>query len=445
MTSTSDPTTALLPLPPGSLGLPVIGESISFLRDPNFMDKRQKKYGSIFKTHILGRPTVVMIGAEATRFVLMGENQYFTSSWPPSTEILLGESALSIQQGSVHQSRRKLLSQIFQPKAIAGYLPIIEPIIQSYLQKWERCGTLTWYPELRNFTFDVACTLLISTDVGSQTPLSQLFKEWCDGLFSVAIPLPWTKFGKALQAREELLMHIEEIVKLRQQQQTPSQDALGLLLQARDEEGNSLSLSELKDQILMLLFAGHETVTSAISSLCFLLAKHPEVLARLRTEQAQFALNEPLTMEYLKEMTYLEQVIKEVMRVLPPVAGGFRKVLKPFDFNGYSVPQDWMALYQIVQTHQDNSIYAEPERFDPDRFGLERAEDKQKTFSFVPYGGGARECLGKALAQLVMKAFAVHLVRSYTWDVLPNQNLEFDRIPTPHPRDGLRVRFGHLS
>jgi cytochrome P450 len=443
--TTTDTTKTSLPLPPGSLGLPVVGESISFLRDPKFMDKRQKKYGSIFKTHVFGRPTVVMIGPEANRFVLMGENQYFTMSWPHSTEVLLGQSSLSIQQGSVHQSRRKLLSQIFQPKAIAGYLPIMEPIVLSYLQKWQQLGTFTWYPELRDLTFDVACTLLVKTQTGSQTQLSQLFKDWSDGLFSVALPLPWTKFGKALRARQQLLIQIGEIVKVRQQQQIPSQDALGLLLEARDEEGNSLSLSEMKDQILMLLFAGHETVTSALSSLCLLLAQHPDVLLRLRTEQQQFAFNEPLTMDQLKQMTYLEQVIKEVLRILPPVGGGFRKVLKPFELNGYSVPEGWIALYQIAQSHQDPSIYAEPEQFDPDRFGLERAEDKQKSFSFVPYGGGARECLGKALAQLVMKVFAVHLVRSYTWEVLPNQNLEFDRIPTPHPRDGLRVRFEHLS
>src|SRR6476620_1386838 len=97
--TTTDTTKTSLPLPPGSLGLPVVGESISFLRDPKFMDKRQKKYGSIFKTHVFGRPTVVMIGPEANRFVLMGENQYFTISWPHSTEVLLGQSSLSIQQG----------------------------------------------------------------------------------------------------------------------------------------------------------------------------------------------------------------------------------------------------------------------------------------------------------------------------------------------------------
>ena len=444
MTTTTSAKTSL-PLPPGSFGLPAIGETIAFLRDRDFIEKRQKKYGQIFKTHIFGSPTVVAIGAEAMRFVLTNENQYFSSNWPYSTATLLGESSLSVQQGAEHQSRRKLLSHAFQPKALASYLSQMQPIILSYLQKWQRQGTLTWYPELRDFTFDVACTLIVGTEPGSQTRLSKLFKDWCDGLFSIPIPLRVTKFGKALRAREQLLADIEKMVLLRQQQQEPSQDALGLLLQARDEEGNGLSLPELKDQVLTLLFAGHETVTSALSSLCLFLAQHPEMLARLREEQKQFPLDEPLTMELLLQMSYLDQVNKEVLRVLPPVAGGFRQAIASCEFNGYSIPEGWAVLYQIAETHHDGCIYSQPERFDPQRFAPERAEDKQKSFSYVPFGGGARECLGKAFAQLVMKAFAAHLIRDYTWDLLPNQNLKLDRIPTPHPRDGLRVHFRRLS
>ena len=102
--------------------MPLIGETIEFLRDPDFMEKRQKKYGSIFKTRIFGADSIVIIGAEANRFIL-SNNQYFAISWPQSTKTLLGPHSLSLQEGSQHQSRRKLLSHAFQPKALAGYLP----------------------------------------------------------------------------------------------------------------------------------------------------------------------------------------------------------------------------------------------------------------------------------------------------------------------------------
>ncbi len=429
-----------LPLPPGSFGLPIIGETIAFLRDADFIEKRVKKYGSLFKTSIFGRPTIILVGAEANRFILTND-KYFAIAWPQSTKILLGPLSLAVQEGSQHQSRRKLLSYAFQPKALAGYLPSIERITLEYLQKWEKQRKLTWYPQLRDYTFDVASSLLVSADSSSDANVSQLFKDWCDGLFTIPLPLPWTKFGRALHCRKELLKHIEKIVLHRQAAQSPGQDALGLLLQARDDEGNGLSLAELKDQVLLLLFAGHETVTSALGTLCLSLAQHPEVLVKARAEVLQIASDGCLTPENLRQMTYLEMVLKEVLRLVAPVGGGFRKVVKTCEFNGYSIPEGWAALYQIADTHEDSSIYTNPEQFDPERFSPERAEDKQKSFGYLPFGGGMRECLGKAFAQLVMKVFAAHLVRDYTWELLPNQSLELIRVPTPHPRDGLQVNF----
>ena len=192
-----------LPLPPGSFGLPFVGETISFLREPNFTEERHKKYGNIFKTHLFGRPTVMLIGAEANRLMLT-ENQYFSITWPHSTKVLLGPASLAVQTGVEHQKRRKLLSQAFQPRALEGYVSTMENITRSYLHKWEQLGTLTWYPELRNYTFDVASKLLVGTDSSSETLLGQLFKDWCDGLFTIPLALPWTKFGRALRCREQL-------------------------------------------------------------------------------------------------------------------------------------------------------------------------------------------------------------------------------------------------
>ena len=103
-------------LPPGSFGLPVVGETISFLRDSGFNEKRHKRYGPIFKTHLFGRPAVIMLGAEANQFLLTNENRYFVVSWPYSTRVLLGPASLSLQIGEEHIKRRKLLAQAFQPR-----------------------------------------------------------------------------------------------------------------------------------------------------------------------------------------------------------------------------------------------------------------------------------------------------------------------------------------
>jgi retinoid hydroxylase len=429
------------PLPPGSFGLPIIGETLSFLIDPNFQTKRIKKYGKIFKTNIFGNSTVVMIGNEANTFLFKNENKYVCASWPKTTKELLGPGALAVQQGTFHTSRRKLLYQAFQPRALENYIPTIENITNQYLIKWEKEQTLTWYPQLRNYTFDIASSLFVGEKNGSNTTLMELFETWLGGLFSLPINLPWTQFGKAKKAREKLLKYIEKIILARQKSSDFGQDALGLLLQAKDEEGNSLSLAELKDQILLLLFAGHETLTSAITSFCLLTAQHPEVKEKIRQEQEKLGISKVFTLENLKEMTYLEQVLKEVLRFVPPVGGGFRETIETFTFNGYLIPQGWSVQYNIKQTHQDTEIYDNPDKFDSDRFDREREENKQKSFSYIPFGGGLRECLGKEFARLEMKILAAMLVRNYDWELLPNQNLEMKVIPTPIPQDGLKINF----
>ncbi|MGJ5629129.1 cytochrome P450 [Nostoc sp. CALU 1950] len=435
-----------LPLPPGNLGLPIIGETISYLRDPgHFIEQRQQRHGTIFKTHLLGQKTIVLIGAEASRFLFTNEGHILAMTNPLSFEVLLGAGSIGMKTGISHQNLRKQLSQAFQPRALAGYVFIMEEITRSYLHKWERLGTMTWYYELKKYTLDVACKLLVGVDTASDENLEKVYETWGEGLLSVPIRLPGSKFDRAVHAREQLLARIDEMIYQRQQNPSLNQDVLGILLQAQDGEGNCLSLEEVKDNVLALLVAGHETLTSALTSLCLLLAQHPEVLKAARAEQEQLGFIESLTQENLKRMTYLEQVLKEVLRLTPPVVrSGSREVIEACEFGGYLIPKGWNVHYQIPETHQDQNVYTEPERFDPQRFAPERAEDK-KIFSHIPFGGGIRECLGKEFARLEMKLFAAMLIRDYEWELLPGQNLERVLLPFSRPRDGLKVKFCQRS
>ena len=441
------PSDAALQTPPGKLGLPFLGETLDFFTDSKFASKRHGQYGPIFKTSIFGATTVFVKGPEGNRFILTHENEFFRISWPPSVKKLLGPLSLALQSGHVHTARRKLLVQAFQPRALAGYIPAMEAIGDSYFETWLAQGELTWYPQLRDYTLDVACKLLIGLDNGSDTRLGELFEAWCAGLFSLPINLPWTAFGKAFRNRKALLDEIEQLIAQRQasasnRAEDAPQDALDIMLAARDEEtGKGLSIEELKDQVLLLLFAGHETLTSAIASFCLLTAQHPEVLAKARTEQQPF-IGQPLTLDSFKQMPYLDCVIKEVMRVLPPVGGGFREVIADCEYGGYRIPKGWSSLYQINSTHSDPEVFPDPDAFDPSRFD-DHAERLQP-FSHVPFGGGLRECIGKEFARLEMKLFAARLLQSYRWELLPDQDLSMVVVPTPKPRDGLKIKFEKL-
>ncbi|MCM1985159.1 cytochrome P450 [Lyngbya confervoides] len=430
-------------LPPGKMGLPILGETLAFFNDPEFAPKRFSQYGPIFKSRILGQPTIFVKGSQANQFVLLNEPERFTVSWPPSTQRLLGPCSLSMQQGHTHRSRRQILAQAFMPRALAGYIPTMMSILERYGDRWCQSSPLTWYPELRHLTLEIACQLLVGLENGSQTSLGKNFEGWTAGLFSLPLPFPWTAFGKALRCRQQLIAEISSIIDHRQSTEDrtddPASDALGLLLKAEDDQGQRLSPTELNDQILTLLFAGHETLTSGLATFCLQMAQHPAVRHRLRAEIDQQA-QDPLTLERIKAMPYLEKVMQEVLRFTPPVAGGFRQVVQDCQFETYTFPKGWQVLYQIAATQSDPSLYPNPDTFDPDRFESEPIAAVPK-HGYLPFGGGIRECLGKEFARLEMKLFAIHMLQTYDWQILPDQDLSLTITPTPAPKSGLKVHF----
>lgn len=433
-----------LPLPPGNKGLPFLGETLAFLFDKNFLAERYAKYGSIYRTNILNRPTAIMIGPEAARFILSSQFDHFSwgDGWPQNFKDLLGGS-LSFQDGAEHKRNRKLLLPAFHGKAMAGYLQTIDEITQRYLQKWEKLGQFAWFTENKQLTFEIASTIFTGANPGEESArLSRLFSTLTNGLFGlVRLNNSRTRYGKAMRARAELLEFVHEVIQERKRQ--PGLDALSLLIQATDEDGVGFSDDEIAAQALLLLFAGHETTTSMLTSFCWEMILNPDVLAKARAEQQELGVSDPVTFEMAGKMTYLDQVLREVERMHAPVVGGFRGVVKPFEFNGYTVPAGWRVQYAITETHK-NANYTRPAKFDPERFSPEREEHKQQAFSLIGFGGGPRICLGMAFALLEIKLIASHLLRKYSWELVPGQNLEWSYMPTLHPKDGLQVNFRRL-
>jgi len=423
-------------LPPGNMGLPWIGESSSLIFNPQrFSQKRHEKYGPVFKSQIFGNPTIYVSGGEACRFILDNENIYFQNELLPNIKKLVGKSTVSTQTGKTHRNRSNLLRKVFSNQYLSTQIPAIEDITQYYFDKWRSQGEFSWYSELRSYSFDIACKIF--TGESQSSKLSNLFKIWGEGLFSFSPSLPWTKTGQAFKSRDKILPLIEEIINCRKQKNDIGQDALGILIQAKDEEGESLTTEEIKEQVLNLLFAGHGTLASALTSFCLLLIQHPDVLNKCILEQKQF---DSLSFDTLDQMDYLNQVLKEVLRINPPVGGGFRKIIKDCTFNNYYFPRGWQVVYEISLTHQDQNLFPNPLSFDPERFSPKNLSLTDSN-DYIPFGGGRRRCLGEKLANLEMSVFASKLIRNYSWELLPNQNLEMVVFPLPHPHDGLKVRF----
>lgn len=441
-------------LPPGRFGLPLLGESVAYLRNPeNFILKRQQQYGNVFKTHLFGSPNVVLIGAKAVGFLFSNDGEKLEMTNTPNFEKLLGNRSIGVQVGSAHRLLRRQLAQAFQPRMLESYATTIESVTEQYLEAWARKGELTLYDELKRYTLDIACRLFIGISTQTDESLASTYETWSRGLLSIPIRFPGSALDKAILARESLLAQFDQLIDQRQQrllkeqrEQLEAQDILSILLTATDKSGQKLSREEIKDNVLAMLIAGHETLTSALTSLCQLLAQHPKVLNILRKEQEHLGSSTQTTLAHLSQMAYLDQVVKEVLRLLPPVVrSGARRVLEDCEFDNYLIPKGWNIHYQIPETHKDNEIYKNPHSFDPERFSIERTEDRQKRFGHIPFGGGIRECLGREFARLEMKIFAALLVRGYHWDLAPNQNLERAILPFSRPCDGLQVKFSAAS
>lgn len=438
---------ATAPPPPGRTGLPFLGETLQFLFDRRFFAARKAEYGPLFRTRLFGRDVVIAASPEVNQAIFRGEHRYFESTWPNSTQQLLGPDTLALQKGDTHRQRRRLLAQAFRPKALAGYAPRMDALIDEYVRTWHKGQPIVWARELRHLSFDIAMTLFTGTRAGEDSALLRDFETYAGGLFSFAWAIPGTPFHAARKARARLVAHLDAVIAARRAAPPRDDDVLDLLLAARDEDGTALTPREVAEQILLLLFAGHETLTSALTSFCLLLSQHPDVLARARAEvdaRVPAGAIDPGALD----LPYTERVLCEVMRRLPPVGGGFRKCIADCEVAGHTIPAGTYVLYGITNTHLDATIHPEPDVFDPERFAApgdvcpaHKVPTQGHDGRFIPFGGGARICLGMEFARLEMRLFAARLLRDCTWRLEPDQDLGLRMVPVPKPRSGLRVRL----
>jgi cytochrome P450 len=202
-----------------------------------------------------------------------------------------------------------------------------------------------------------------------------------------------------------------------------------------------LSEEQIIAHVNILLVAGHETSTSLSAWLLYLLNQHPDYTQRILSEQkAILGTKADPDLEDIKHMKVLENALSEAERLYAPVANGPRGVVEDFDFNGYHVPAGTFLFYSIIGSHLLPHIFADPLKFDPDRFAPPREEHKKVPYSLVGFGGGPRICIGINFAQVEIKALVSHILRNYRLTLVPGQNIEQVYFVTGAPIEGIRVR-----
>ncbi|XP_051936705.1 cytochrome P450 26C1 [Hippocampus zosterae] len=446
-----------LPLPQGSMGWPLVGETLHWLvQGSDFHVCRRRRHGNVFKTHLLGKPVIRVTGADNIRKILMGEHSLVCTQWPRSTRIILGPNTLVNSTGDAHKSKRKVLAKVFSRGALESYLPRLRDAVRRQVAEWcARPDAVDVYAAAKLLTFRIAARVLLGLRLDEERVvyLGAIFEQLMDNLFSLPVDTPLSGLRKGIRAREILHANMEKIIaeKMEQQHHHQHLDAFDYMLSGAREHGRSLTIQELKETAVELIFAAHYTTASAATSLLLQLLCHPAVVRRLKAELDSEGLTGPgdggdgpranLSLDKLNRLRYLDCIIKEVLRFLPPVSGGYRTALQTFELDGYQVPKGWSVMYSIRDTHETAAVFRAPELFDPDRFGPDREENRSSRFSYVPFGGGVRSCVGKELAQMVLKTLAVELVATCEWNLATQDFPKMQTVPIVHPVDGLHVRF----
>lgn len=429
----------LLPLPPGSMGYPYIGETFQmYSQDPNlFFANKIKRYGAMFKSHILGCPCVMISSPEAAKFVL-NKAQLFKPTFPASKERMLGKQAIFFHQGNYHTNLRRLVLRTFMPEAIKSIVPNIESIAQSCLKSWEG-NLITTYIEMKTFTFNVALLSIFGKDeILYREDLKRCYYTLEKGYNSMPINLPGTLFHKAMKARKELAQILEQIISTRRCKKQDYNDLLGSFM----DEKAGLSDEQISDNIIGVIFAARDTTASVLTWIVKYLGENPTVLESVTEEQMSILKGKQesgeeigLNWEDTKNMPITSRVIQETLRVASILSFTFREATEDVEYQGYLIPKGWKVLPLFRNIHHSPENFKEPEKFDPSRF-----EVAPKPNTFMPFGNGVHACPGNELAKLEILVLVHHLTTKYRWSVVGEKNgIQYG--PFALPQNGLPIQL----
>lgn len=431
-------------LPPGNYGAPYLGDTARILRDPYAYGKQRfAQYGPVFKTRFLGKPTVVLLSADAHQYVFNTNyrNFLYRDGYGPLGLALFGDGLLMID-GAKHDYHRKMMTPAFHGRHMAAYLVGMNQVIDQQLDAWGASGQFPFRLEARSIAFALATSLIIGLDTEAGVDmerLKQLMSDLIEGATDLArVDVPFTKYGRSLRAKRQMEPILRQIIAYRREHETT--DALGLLVSARDEQGNGFTDQELIDEAKILLFAGHDTTASTSAWMLIELLRHPQTLERVRAEIGNGS--DPLTVDVLRNQPYLDAVIKETLRLHSQVPIALRGVHEGFDFAGFSIPPRWTAMLLPSFTQLRDTYFTDPDTFDPDRFLEPRNEDAAHPYAFVGFGGGPRSCLGAGVAQMELKALFTKLLRRFDIKLVPGQDLTSTLyMPQTRPKSDVVITY----
>ncbi|VVA18372.1 PREDICTED: cytochrome P450 [Prunus dulcis] len=445
-----------LRLPPGNLGLPLIGETLQLIsayktENPEpFIDERVNRFGPIFTTHVFGEPTVFSSDPETNRFILQNEGKLFECSYPSSISNLLGKHSLLLMKGSLHKRMHSLTMSFANSSIIRDHLlDDIDRLIRLNMDSWT--DRVFLMEEAKKITFELAVKQLMSFDPGEWT--EGLRKEYVlliEGFFSVPLPLFSTTYRRAIKARTKVAEALRLIVRERREESEAGErkeDMLGALLGG----DNAFSDEEIVDFLLALLVAGYETTSTIMTLAVKFLTETPLAQAQLKEEHDQIRAKKKSskTLEWsdYKSMPFTQCVVNETLRVANIISGVFRRAMTDVHIKGYTIPKGWKVFASFRAVHLDQDHFKDARTFNPWRWQVlnNSGASTSPANVFTPFGGGPRLCPGYELARVELSVFLHHLITRFSWVPAEDDKLVFfptTRTQKRYPINVQRRNYG---
>jgi cytochrome P450 len=397
-----------------------------------FIDHCRARYGTTFTLRVVGLGTVVVLSEpeDIKTTFQAGPDVLDAGSGNKPIEILLGSRSLLVLDGTEHLRQRKLMLPPFHGDRLLRYRELIDALAEKMVDGWPIGEPFPLLPEMRRLTLEIIMRVVFGSDEAElRDRIASLMSYAASDEAGIRYALRyagalrfWRRFDRA-RARADELLYAE--IDRRRNQPSDAGDILALLMAARDEDGKPLTDKELRDELVTLLVAGHETTATGLAWTFELLTRHPLALARA-AEEARAGTEE----------RYASAVVQEALRLRPPVGVVARRVRKPILLAGYEIPPGVRIVPAVPYVNRHPRVYPDPDAFRPERF----LDAKPDTYAWIPFGGGIRRCIGASFAQLEMRQ-VLHVVLRRTRinhaDGVPERATR-NSIVYP-PRNGARV------
>ncbi|XP_062015667.1 taxane 10-beta-hydroxylase-like isoform X2 [Rosa rugosa] len=469
-------------LPGGSLGYPLIGETLSFLqaqkqdRGPQWLEERTAKHGPVFKTCLMGSPTVIVIGQAGNKFILGAEDDVLAAKQPPTLLAIGGKQSIFELTGSRGQDlhscstfctasfqaflwRSDLLPyrlvkgamvSFLKPESLQNYINQMDKLIKTMLLKeTENKDTIKAVVTMKKLTFNIASSILFGIkDENTRGVLFEDFSLAFKATWSLPINFPGTVYRRGLRARARIVDSILPILKERREEiskgnLSPTSDVFSSFLALRDENQEPVSDDLIMDNYVTLMIASHDTTAILLSLMIWKLSTDSEIYKKVLQEQIDITSKregeeDRLTWQEIQKMKYTWRVAQELMRMIPPVFGSFRKILKDTQYGGYDIPKGWQVFWAAYGTHMNKEVFDKPTEFDPSRF--ENSSKPIPPYAYIPFGGGIHTCPGNEFARVEVLTTIHNLVTMFEWSqVYPEEKIT--RQPMPYPSMGLPIKI----